>query len=132
MSTAIAISFSLLTASACGSSAAAPPTRLEPGVWSGRGIQLTVTPEGGSIELSCAHATFDGPVRIDAERKLTGAGSYFEETPGPQREGASSGRPFRIDGSLDGDRLLLRLSLAEGASNYTLTRGSGTKLIKCR
>jgi len=40
------------------------------GAWGGDHVLLTVTDNGGRVELNCAHGTLDHPLRLDDAGRL--------------------------------------------------------------
>ena len=111
--------------------------RLVPaGKWGGRGARLELTTKGGTIELDCAHGTFDAPLVLDAQGAFDVKGSLVREGPGPVFEGSSAkGQPVRYKGRLDGETLSLTIVTDDAAArelgSVKATLGGAAKLTKC-
>lgn len=104
------------------------------GDWGGSQVQLQLTETGGKLELSCASASIDTPVRLDATSKFGATGRYESFTGGPtQGDVAPAMAKVHFDGHVDGDtmHLSIRRGGDEAAERYTLERGRRVKLIRC-
>jgi len=105
------------------------------GVWGGQHVALTITAEGGSIELDCARGTLDAVPATDDAGRFEVKGKYIQEHGGPVRKDEDmSGRPARYRGTVSGEAMTLEIVL-EGGPNldpYTLTFGATPKVFKCK
>lgn len=110
------------------SPSATPRPALDPGQWGGDGISLTVTDDGATFQLDCAHGTIDQPIRPDRSGNFRNTGTIAKEsesvptpTPTPQERDARFTGNVR-DGSMfltiswteDGERMFMRFLLTEG------------------
>jgi hypothetical protein len=106
------------------------------GKWGGKGARLELTAKGGTIELDCAHGTFDAPLVLDAQGAFDVKGGLVREGPGPVFEGASAkGQPVRYKGRLDGETLSLTIVTDDAAErelgSVKATMGGAANLTKC-
>lgn len=118
---------------ACATDANGAPAGLT-GDWGGNQARLSLTETGGRVDLGCATATFDSPVRPDASGKFSANARYEEFTGGPTRaDEAPATTPVHVMGHVDGDTLHLTMHRkgAPAAEDYTLQRGRKVKLIRC-
>ena len=126
-----------LGAAACASSDAPPAAgKARPvpaGIWSARGILVTVTEAGAEIAFSCAHASISAPLHADADGHVSGTGVYERESPGPTREGErGESTPLRLDAGLPGDdEWPITLTIASKTQTHVLTH-KPTRIQKCR
>jgi hypothetical protein len=106
------------------------------GEWGGRGIRLTLTADGGSFELDCAHGTLDQALALDDKGGFDVAATLFAEHGGPVRKDeVASSTPVRCRGALDGPSLTLELVPKDGIdpiASYALRRDEHGRLMKCR
>jgi hypothetical protein len=118
------------------SPAAAKGERLAPGLWGGEHVRFEVTDAGASAEHDCAHARIDGPIVLDSEGRFDAKADYVVERGGPvRRDQPPANRPARYSGRVSGDTLTLKITLTdtdEDAGEFTLTRGSEGRIMKCR
>lgn len=110
--------------------------RVAEGLWGGAHLRMNVTGEGAVLEFDCASGQIGAPFVIDSEGRFDLPGTYTRQGPGPIRIGREpSARPARYAGRVEGGRLTLSVKL-EGADKslgeYTLTRGSEGRVVKCR
>lgn len=105
------------------------------GVWGGPGIQMTVGPEGAVLELDCANGTIEGPIAVGSDGRFRASGAYAVERGGPVREGEETGRPAVYEGRVEGKKLTLVITLAEGkeeVGTWELIQGRHGRIIKCQ
>jgi hypothetical protein len=104
------------------------------GNWGGRGIQLTVTDQGASVEYDCGHGSIDQPLAIDRSGRFSAAGMHVVERPGPQVEGGGDRQAARYQGEVDGDAMRISITLIgsqRDVGTFTLKRGVIGRLRKC-
>ena len=104
------------------------------GIWGGPQVRLSLTESGGKLELGCAAATIDSPVRLDKQGMFAVSGRYEQFASG--QTDADAPPKFiktRFVGHVDGDTLHLAVHLdgSKTPQDYTLQRGRRTKLINC-
>jgi hypothetical protein len=118
---------------ACATDASGAPAGLT-GNWGGNQIMLAMTDTGGRLDLACATAMIDAPVRPDATGKFSATARYEAFTGGPTRaDEPPATTPVHVMGHVEGDTLRLSMH-REGAAApevYTLERGRRVKLIRC-
>ncbi len=111
-----------------------PTGPLPVGTWGGTGASLVVSASSASLELDCAHGTIDVPV-VTSEGRFELPGRFVREHGGPLREDEKPVElPATYEGSLDGDRLELRITLTDepvAIGPFRLVRGRDPLLRKC-
>lgn len=110
--------------------------RLQTGTWGGSHISIEVGPGSATINYDCANGTINGPLTIDSKGRFNWRGTHNRERPGPMRiDETSNSRPAIYSGQIKGDTMTLTLKLAnsnEAAQTFTLKRGSGGRVFKCK
>lgn len=127
----LALAALLLTG--CGLSTSGPDSVISLGSWGGDHASLVIERTIASIEFDCAHGRFAAPVAVD-RGQFDSRGVYIAEHGGPIRVGeVVIEQPARYSGTVDGDRMILRVTLDDGQDlgRYTLTRGTGGRVFKC-
>ena len=107
---------------------------LTEGMWGGSGIQMTVGPEGAALDFDCAHGAIDGPIAVGSDGRFRASGTYAVEHAGPVREeDEKGGRPAVYEGRVEGKKLTLVISLADGkeVGTFELTQGRSGRVMKC-
>jgi hypothetical protein len=126
---------SLLAGGACGPSwAAREGDRLAEGTWGGPHAELTVRPDGATLELDCAHGTLGEPVAVGRDGRFRVSGTFTAERGGPVREGAEpEARPAVYSGRLEGETLTLVITLEGGeeVGTFQLAHGRSGRITKC-
>lgn len=116
-----------------------PPTRtddtVQPGVWTARGLTLTVSEDGATAEFDCATGEITEPLLL-TRGQATWQGSYLSGVGGPGGSGAPSPTPhdaqWRARLTSDG-RLQVAVHLTTGATHgpYALELGAPVRLERC-
>lgn len=110
--------------------------RVEEGLWGGQHVRMEVGEEGALLEFDCARGQIDAPFETDAEGRFDLPGTYTRQGPGPIRVGKTpTARPARYAGRVEGASMTLSVTLAgsdKPLAEYTLTRGSSGRVVKCR
>src|ERR1041384_4416886 len=88
-------------------------TRVATGTWGGEHVRLQVTEDGATIEYDCAHGTLTGPLALDAQGRVSGAGTYAREGGPIRRNAASAERPARFNGRVQGRTMTLTATLPD-------------------
>jgi hypothetical protein len=121
-----------------GSSAASRPRkmqRIQPGLWGGPHIRITVGQRSATIDYDCANGTIDGPLTIDTKGRFTWRGTHNREHGGPIRmDEKANTQPVIYTGSVKGDTMTLTVKLADTGEiidTFTLTRGGRGRVFKC-
>ena len=107
---------------------------LAEGLWGGPSIQMTVGPQGAAVDLDCANGAIDGPITVGSDGRFRASGTYAVEHGGPVREGEEKGRPAVYEGRVEGKKLTLVITLAEGkeeVGTWELTQGRSGRIMKC-
>ena len=110
--------------------------RVEGGSWGGQHVRMNVDEGGADLDFDCARGRIGGPLKTDAEGRFDLPGTYTREGPGPIRlNRLPQERPARYTGRVEGSRMTLSVRLEgseESPEEFTLTRGSGGRVVKCR
>ena len=105
------------------------------GVWGGAHVRLNVTASGGQIEFDCAHGEINEAFKTDSDGRFDVAGTLTREG-GPIRlDHPRPSRAARYVGRVEGATMTLNVKFTgteETTESYTLMRGSGGRLWKCR
>ena len=115
------------------------PSAQEPvpsGVWGGKGIQLTVTASGASIDYGCDSGTIEGKLQSDSRGKFFARGTHVFGQGGPRNPGdpPPKARQARYEGVRNGDKLELTVRLPElnrNVGTFTLQLGQRATLERC-
>jgi hypothetical protein len=106
------------------------------GSWGGKHISLELTPQGGVIELDCAHGTLSRAVVPDPDGRFDVPGTYVEERGGPVREGnRASGIDVRYAGRITAATMRLFITRTDTKARlgtFSLTRSGDPLVVKCR
>ncbi|HKP69118.1 MAG TPA: hypothetical protein VJV05_07535 [Pyrinomonadaceae bacterium] len=106
------------------------------GVWGGKGIQLTVTEEGGLIDYGCDSGTIDQRLQTDSHGKFSAKGAHIFGRGGPRRPGdaASKPRDAQYEGVRKEDELEITVRLPEldrNVGTFTVRLGQSPTLERC-
>ena len=115
------------------SAAAQKTTAVPKGEWGGRGIAMTITDAGASIQFDCADGTITKQLRINKDGGFTAEGTLMRNGPGPIRVGAQ-GLAVIFTGKVTRKTMTLRMSDAksgEKLGEYAATLGQTTRLHRC-
>ena len=121
-----------LTVMACAATQASGPPLT--GDWGGRGLNLTLTADGGTLAYDCADGTIKGAIHPNSNGEFTATGTHEAFTPGPQDADA---KPASVAanyvGSVSGSTMILQVQPAgaQRMTSYTLTQGRRAKLMRC-
>lgn len=122
-----------------GSLAAGRPRRmqrLQTGTWGGSHINIQVEPGSAKVNYDCANGTINGPLTIDSKGRFNWRGTHSRERPGPTRiDETANGSAAIYSGQIKGDKMTLTLKMAnsnEAGETFTLTRGAGGRVFKCK
>jgi len=102
------------------------------GPWGGPHVNLTVTPEGFTLEFDCAAGSAKGPPVIDRKGRFKLYGTYVSQpgSPSVPREA----HPAEYSGSVKGDLMTLEVKLTDSRQSigiYKLVFGQLRRLNKC-
>src|SRR5579871_2068688 len=105
-------------------------------LWGGRGISVRNGPSGASIEFDCARGSTEQPIQPDASGEFSVSGTYTPERGGPvRRDEVPENLHATYKGNIVGDTMTLEVILAGDGGTlpaFTLKRGSGGRVVKCR
>ena len=120
---------------ACSVVIAGPGVFIIIGDWGGEHVQLELEEAGGTLEYDCAHGTIEPGWTLTDDGEFSGTGEHIIEHGGPVREGEIlPTRPASYDGTVDGDRMSLTVTLSDSAQvigTFQLQRGSDGQLMRC-
>lgn len=107
---------------------------LAEGTWGGPHIRMTVSPEGVTFEMDCAHGAIEGPVVVGEDGRFQISGTYSPEHGGPVRDGEDSGRPAIYTGRVQGETLSLEIAYESGEAvgAFELVHGRASRITKCQ
>ena len=109
---------------------------LAAGVWGGEHLRMDVSGRGASLDFDCASGTIDRPIVLDGGGAFDVKGTYMPQHAGPVlRDEEANARPVRYVGRVKGDVLTLTIVAADNGDRlgeFTLTRGSEGRVMKCR
>ncbi len=108
-------------------------TSLEFTTWGGTHIGLVITVSGASVEYDCAEGEILEPIRL-TNGKFTVLGLHYMGMGGPIGVDRVHPRPARFEGTVDGDRMHMTVTLTdtkEQVGVYTLVRGASPHVFKC-
>ena len=104
--------------------------------WGGRGVTMTMSAQGATLEFDCAHGAILQAIKPNAEGEFSAAGTYTPEMGGPVRkDNPPRDLPATYKGTIHGDAMELEVLLNDknmAPPSMTLTRGSLGRLHKCR
>ena len=128
------LTLSLIAVSSCGSSQGAPAgASLAEGTWGGPHIQMTVGPQGATLELDCAHGAIAEPIVVGRDGRFRVTGTYAPEHGGPVREGEETARRAIYTGRVEGHSLSLAIAYESGeeVGTFELAHGRSGRITKC-
>ncbi len=105
------------------------------GDWGGPHARLSILTDGAEAEFDCGHGSLEGTLVPGKNGEFRVPGRYVAERGGPTlKDVASSSRPARYQGSIDGERMTLEVVIDGGETlgPFELTRGGRARLVKCR
>jgi len=111
-----------------------PPTMrtIAAGPWGGPHVNLTVTPEGFTLEFDCAAGSAKGPPVIDRKGRFKLYGTYVSQPGSPS--GPREAHPAEYSGSVKGKLMTLDVKLTDSKQSigiYKLVFGQLQRLNKC-
>jgi hypothetical protein len=116
---------------------------IQQGVWSGQGIQMVISEESSSIQLSCASGLISGPLVLSSSGSFQANGIYSSGVMGVvanplggSGNGSSSNQsqPVVYSGVIDNNNLTLKITFSDSSQvvqTYQLQYGSGGALAIC-
>jgi hypothetical protein len=133
MKTVLSLAVFLLAATCHSAPAASGGRALAEGAWGGAHVQMTVTAQGLTFEMDCAHGAVPGPVTLDKDGRFKVSGTFAPEHGGPVREEDENGRPAIYTGRLEGETLSLEIAYESGEAvgTFELVRGRTGRITKC-
>jgi hypothetical protein len=110
------------------------PSSVEPGVWGGDHVTLTVGDAGNHLEFDCAHGDIPGVLSAN-HGEIKATGTYVREHGGPIRvDEAVDAHPALYSGSLSTGTMQLTIRLTDSGEvigSFTLVRGGTGRVVKC-
>jgi hypothetical protein len=122
-----------LLASACAAGVGVTPGVPITGPWGGRGVALSLTASGGTVEYDCAHGTIAGALVPDEEGTVHATGMHVREHGGPIRDGEPvDASPALYVGSVRAGVLTLRVIVGTDTLGPVMAeRDAPPQLFKC-
>lgn len=108
--------------------------RLAEGAWGGPHVQMTVTAQGVTFEMDCAHGAIAGPVTLGKDGRFKVSGTFSPEHGGPVRDEEEGGRPAIYTGRVQGETLSLEIAYESGEAvgTFELVHGRASRITKCQ
>ena len=103
------------------------------GVWGGDQAGLTISRDGGSVQIFCAFGAIDQPVVADASGRFNVAGT-FTPMSGAAPIGGLPRYPASYSGTTDGHTMTLNITVPNlrlNAGPFTLVHGVPSSLTPC-
>jgi len=82
------------------------------GVWGGPDASLSLSRSGGVLSYACGAGTMDATWTLSRDGRLSGTGQHFIGG-GPVPPGGHPPHPARYSGLIDGDTLVLSVTLTD-------------------
>jgi hypothetical protein len=118
---------------ACGR-APTGPSPVEPGVWGGDHVTLTVGDETSHLEFDCAHGEIPGALHAN-HGEIKATGTFVREHGGPIRvDEPVDAHPAVYSGTLSASTMQLSVRLTDSGDvigSFTLARGVTGRVVKC-
>jgi hypothetical protein len=130
------ISLMISTPDAASNAAPASVPQASPltGEWGGPQARLVLTETGGQLDLSCASASLDTPIHLDAAGTFGAKGRYESFSGGPTlADVPPATTAAHFDGHVEGNtmHISIRREGEKTAERHILERGRRVKLIRC-
>ena len=111
-------------------------TPVATGIWGGKGIQITVTASGATIEYDCDAGRIDERLQADASGKFIANGTHAFGRGGPRYEGEPRPKPHvaRYEGHVNGKKMDVTISLPDlgrKVGEFSLELGKRALLDRC-
>jgi hypothetical protein len=116
---------------ACSDGPTAPGNPITPGVWGGRGIQLTVTAAGATADYGCDIGSISEPLVLDQSR-FSAIGTYTYSASLSGRE--EKPHPARYEGTVNDTTMELTVylvDLSRTVGPFQLALGRPPVLARC-
>ena len=111
-------------------------TPVPAGVWGGKGLQLTTTVTGASLDYGCDSGSITEPLLADASGKVVAHGMHVFGVGGPQQPGAPARKQHktRYEGVREGDTIRMTIVLVDlkrTVGSFTVVLGRPASLERC-
>jgi hypothetical protein len=111
-------------------------TPVPAGVWGGKGLQLTITATGASLDYGCDSGSITEPLLADASGKFAAHGLHVFGAGGPQQPGTPPRKQHktRYEGVREGDMIRMTIVLVDlkrSVGSFTLVLGRAASLERC-
>ncbi|HUR99930.1 MAG TPA: hypothetical protein VMZ26_17835 [Pyrinomonadaceae bacterium] len=126
----------LISLFACNPGTPSAQELMPPGLWGGKGIELTVKADGARIDYGCDSGTIDEKLQPDSNGRFSARGTHVFGMGGPRTPEAPAAKPHqaRYEGVRKGDKLELTVLLPELNRNlgkFILRLGDRSALDRC-
>lgn len=106
------------------------------GVWGGKGVQLTITAAGSTIDYGCDTGLIDEELILEPSGRFTASGTHSFGRGGPRQPDApaAKGHRARYEGRVEDSLLRLSVSLPDLNRTYgefRLQLGRRAELERC-
>ena len=119
--------------SACSDGPTAPGNPITPGVWGGRGIQLTVTRAGATADYGCDIGSISEPLVLDQSR-FSATGTYTYSVNHSRQDTPEKPHPARYEGIVNDTTMELTVylvDLSRTVGPFQLALGRPPVLARC-
>jgi len=111
-------------------------TPVPAGVWGGKGLQLTITETGATLDFGCDSGSITEPLLADASGAFVTHGTHIFGVGGPQQPGAPPRKQHkaRYEGVREGDTIrvtIMLVDLKRNVGSFTLVLGRPASLERC-
>ena len=111
-------------------------TPVPAGVWGGKGMQLTITVAGATLDYGCDSGSITEPLLADTSGKFVAHGTHIFGVGGPQQPGAPPRKEHktRYEGVREGNTIRLIVALVDlkrDVGSFTLVLGRPASLERC-
>jgi hypothetical protein len=111
-------------------------TPVPAGVWGGKGLQLTVTMAGATLDYGCDSGSITEPLLADASGAFIAHGMHVFGSGGPQQPNAPPRKEHksRYEGIREGNTIrvtIVLVDLKRNVGSFTLELGRPASLERC-
>lgn len=106
-----------------------------PETWGGKDIQMTMDPQGATLQFPCADGKILEPIKASANGEFSARGTYTPGQFGPvRRDNPPRELPAVYKGVISGNTMQLQIVLADTSMQppaFTLTKGKAGRVVRC-
>jgi hypothetical protein len=110
------------------------PTSVDPGLWGGDHVTMTVGATSTHLEFDCAHGDIPGVLSVN-NGDLVANGTFVREHGGPIRvDDQTDQHPALYSGQVSSGKMNLSIRLTDSGEvvgSFDLIHGSAGRVVKC-